>query len=78
MIGKAFDAANVTMMGGPGVTDVKAHIGQHSDGSKVTITKWQVSPEELADIQRTGEVWLFIYGAGMTPVALSTIDPFTP
>jgi hypothetical protein len=41
------------------------------------ISCWKVTKEELEEIRRTGRIWLFVYGRGMPPVALSGKNPFS-
>jgi hypothetical protein len=40
------------------------------------ISKWQLTPEELAEIARTGVVWLYIIGDGHPPVYVTGTSPF--
>lgn len=51
---------------------------QNSNGYGVPclISCWQLSPEELEEVKRTGKIFLSITGAGMPPVSLYTADPF--
>jgi hypothetical protein len=42
----------------------------------VIISRWQLSKEDLEEIQRTGCIWLSITGRGMPPVYLQTESPF--
>lgn len=42
------------------------------------ISCWQLTKEELEEIQRTGIVWLSITGEGMPPVSLQINTPFLP
>lgn len=45
-------------------------------GSPQVISKWKLTPEELAEINRTGEVWLHVLGRSMPPVAVVVRSPF--
>lgn len=47
-------------------------------GTKVPaiISCWQLSKEEVEEIQRTGEVWLSVTGTTLPPVAVFTQNPF--
>ena len=40
------------------------------DGFPVVISCWKVTQEELEEIQKTGRVWLTVYGHTMPPVIL--------
>lgn len=48
------------------------------EGNKmpVIISCWQLSKEDLEEINRTGRVWLSITGAGMPPASVFTENPF--
>ena len=48
------------------------------DGHREVITKWKLTAEELAEINRTGEVYLRVRGATMPPVAIVVANPFVP
>jgi hypothetical protein len=45
-------------------------------GRPVVISCWKVTAEDLAEIQRTGRIWLTVYGERMPPVALTGARPF--
>lgn len=47
------------------------------NGLPVVISCWKCTPEELAEINRTGRVWLGIMGVTMPPAWLSGTKPFT-
>jgi hypothetical protein len=47
-----------------------------SDEMPVVISCWKVTQEELEEIQRTGRVWLMVYGVTMPPVVLCGVRPF--
>jgi len=49
-----------------------------ADPARAFTTKWKLSPEELAEVQRTGHVWLTImtYGRPLQPILFQTVDPF--
>ena len=42
----------------------------------VIISCWQLSKEDLDEIQKTGKIWLSITGNGMPPVSVFTENPF--
>jgi hypothetical protein len=41
------------------------------------LSKWELDDEDRARIAAGAPVWLWVYGAGMPPVALETDDPFS-
>ena len=83
MIPANFEEAN-TIFGPPeGMTEddvksIRAYVGEHLDSSAVTITCWKPTREELDSIEKTGRVWLMIFGKGMPPVAVTGWSPFKP
>lgn len=50
--------------------------GNMQDGTPVVISCWKPTKEEWEEIQKTGRVWLIVYGNGMPPVALTGNKPF--
>jgi len=52
------------------------HFGSYDDGSKDTISCWKMTTEEIAEVHRTGVVWLRVMGRGMPPVLLQVFSPF--
>lgn len=50
----------------------------HLEGTDtpVIVSCWKVTPEELAEINRTGRVWLQLIGERMVPALLSGTNPF--
>lgn len=47
-----------------------------SDGLPVIISCWKLTQEELDEINRTGRVWLGIYGHSMPPAWVLGKKPF--
>jgi len=50
--------------------------GLTPDGLPVIVSCWKLTQEEVAEFQRTGRIWLTVYGAGMPPVCLDAKKPF--
>lgn len=46
------------------------------DGLPCIISCWKMTADELAEINRTGRVWLGIVGPSMPPAFLAGISPF--
>jgi hypothetical protein len=44
----------------------------------LVISCWKLTKEELEEINRTGRVWLWIYGPTMQPALLTVKSPFVP
>lgn len=50
--------------------------GEDSVGQPVVISCWKPTKKELEEINRTGRVWLWIYGQTMPPAAVGGFNPF--
>lgn len=46
------------------------------DGNSHVLSKWQLEPEELAEVIRTGVVWFSCWGPTHPPMWISGHDPF--
>jgi len=40
-----------------------------------TVSCWKVTQEELEEINKTGRVWLMVFGGGMPPVMVCGLKP---
>ena len=73
-----FPQSNFTWKGWPAdedreeVLDLPAYRDENQ-----TISCWALTADELAEVQKTGKVWLHIVGAGHPPVAVMGTDPWT-
>lgn len=47
-----------------------------SDGTPLQFSCWQLSPEEIKEVQRTGVVWLNVCGISHPPVSILGTSPF--
>lgn len=50
--------------------------GKDAQGFNVIISCWKFNKEDLEEIQKTGQIWLWTYGTLAPPVALTTEHPF--
>lgn len=50
--------------------------GKDASGFPVIISRWQLSKEDLDEIQKTGAVYLVVVGEGTPPVSLHVESPF--
>lgn len=50
---------------------------RYQDGTRQTevISCWKLSPEEIEEVKKTGEVWLSIHGEVVPPVRIDGIKP---
>jgi hypothetical protein len=44
-------------------------------GEPFVLSCWKLTQEELDEINKSGKVWLMVFGTGMPPVALTSIKP---
>lgn len=59
------------------VYDLHVHRYRDLDGQPNVLSKWQLTPEELAEVNRTGGViWFGCWGNTHPPMFLSGADPF--
>lgn len=82
----SFDESNYTLHPPEGMTAEECNalsvwVGEMTPNNGMgpipgVISCWKLRKEELEEINRTGRVWLVIYGRGMPPVALQTKKPF--
>lgn len=49
---------------------------QSNSGQDVVISCWKFTPEELEQVQKTGRIWLGVFGETMPPVWLTGVSPF--
>ena len=47
-------------------------------GIPVVISCWKPTKEELEEINHTGRIWVYHFGLGLQPHAVSGHNPFTP
>jgi hypothetical protein len=43
----------------------------------VSISCWELTPEDLRRLNEGGKIWLRVYGQGHPPVSVSTENPFS-
>ena len=74
-----FPEANMVWKGdGKDVGDLPAHrteVPLSGGTGTLSISCWELSPDELAEVQRTGQVWLHSYGRHQ-PVLIMGTCPF--
>lgn len=50
--------------------------GVNPEGFPIVVSCWKPTAEELAEINRTGRVWLMTWGRTMPPVTVLGLTPF--
>lgn len=81
--GIPFEESNL-MLGAPTPEDAAAgtvyglpvHRYRDLDGVSHVISKWQLTAEELEEVNRTGVVWFGCWGETHAPMWISGNDPF--
>lgn len=81
MIPTSFDEANAVLgkpdsMSHEECTCLSVLRTEMDNGQPIVISCWKLTTEELAEIQRTGRVWLMIWGPTMPPAAVEGKRPF--
>ncbi len=79
MVAASFDESNHVLARPQNMTaeecePLSVHV---SDDPPVVISCWKLTKEELEEINRTGRVWLWIWGRTMPPALLTIQSPFT-
>ena len=82
MIATAFDEDNTVLGPPPGMTEDQVYSlsvfrGKDESGTPLVVSCWKPTADELAEIIKTGRVWLVIHGETMPPAYLSGISPFS-
>ncbi|MBO0947534.1 hypothetical protein [Fibrella forsythiae] len=72
-----FPEANVTLTA-EGCGDLPVCRTKDTAGTPLLISRYKLSEAEMDEIQRTGCIYLIIYGEGHPPVRLTVISPFLP
>lgn len=84
MIPASFDESNAVLSRPPSMTDEECAplsiLNAVTDNGRgirsVVISCWKLTAEELAEVQRTGRVWLTVFGETMPPVSVDGLKWF--
>jgi len=82
MVPTSFDEANAVLSKPQSMTHEQcsclAVMRGETEISKepVVVSCWKLTREELDEVNRTGRVWLTVFGQGMPPATLDGIRPF--
>lgn len=72
-----FKEANLKL-GAPKSMPECSELPVYSD-ARMCISKWSLTQEEIAEIQRTGNLWLIVWSdVTQPPVSIVAKSPFTP
>lgn len=58
------------------VRTLRTHRAEYPDGSSLHISCWRLNADELAEVARTGLVWLYVMGDAHPPVHVNGGTPF--
>lgn len=79
---RPFPQSNITMNPPPGMDNcdpLQTFVGHETDGTIVTISHWQMSAEELDEVNRNGgRVWVRVVAAPTPPISVEVFNPFEP
>lgn len=81
MLATAFDQENCVLdapesMGVDQCEPLSVWQGKLLSGFEAVISCWKPTKEEIEQLQKTGRIWLIVYGKKMPPVSLQTVSPF--
>lgn len=76
----SFDESNEALDAPPGMSGMVEPLSVlrliYPNGMPFVLSCFKVTPEELAEINRTGRIWLGIMGQTMPPAFVSGVKPF--
>lgn len=73
-VGTNFQHSNFVLKGnGDDIYDLHAH---RDAANNQFVTCWRLSPAEIAEIAKTGVVWLHVVGTSHPPVMVQGTNPF--
>lgn len=81
MVPSGFDQADTVLDAPEGMApdeceSLNVWRGSDQEGRPIVISCWKPTREELDEINRTGRVWLFIWGHTMPPAGVTGFFPF--
>ncbi len=73
-----FKESNLNLGAGdnPNTDDMPVAISVDSEAIPMVVSCWKLSPEELAEINRTGEIWPAVMGHRTPPISIMAFNPF--
>jgi hypothetical protein len=75
-----FSEANFVLSAPPGMEedcDALQVLRMEIEGRPVVVSAWKVTADELAEINRTGRIWLILFGQTMPPACVCGEKPFS-
>lgn len=78
MIATSFDESNHVLGRPTDMTEAECDpLSVFVDGKRV-VSCWKLTADELAEVNRTGRVWLMVIGVTMPPALVMGNSPFVP
>lgn len=76
----SFAESNEVLDAPPGMGEIVGPLSvirlKYPDGTPCVISCHKLTADEMAEVNRTGRVWLVILGGTMAPASVSGIKPF--
>jgi hypothetical protein len=80
MVPCSFDQSNCVLGRPEGMEDEECAplcvMRYKTQAGPVVLSCWKLTIDEVAELNRTGRIWLYVYGETMPPVALEASNPF--
>lgn len=73
---KPVDQPHSQLLTAPGCFPLPAVLITYADGVQSVVSAWELSAEEVADVVKSGRLWLEIRGITQPPVLLTTRCPY--
>lgn len=73
---KPVDQPGMTLYTADGCDPLPVVRAEMTDGTPVLVSAWELTVDELEEIQRTGRVWLLVIGNAQPPVGLTVESPY--
>jgi hypothetical protein len=73
---KPVDQPHSQLLTAPGCNPLPAVLVTYADDVQAVVTAWELSQEEVADVVKSGRIWLEVRGITQPPVVLSTRCPY--
>jgi hypothetical protein len=75
----SFDESNHVLSAPPGIEGdcepLSVMVSQNDEGGQAFVSCWKLTAEELAEVNRTGRVWVIVWGALHPPIAVCGEKP---
>jgi len=76
MIPASFEESNFVLSRPPDMTEEQCDpLCVFMDGEHHVVSCWKLAAEEKSEFERTGRIWLVVFGATMPAVSLTAIKP---